>query len=159
MPVFVTLLIVALAVSAIGFKKYVWFISIGYGFAILAIGVALLVIFRGSIDAGLIAACVLFILYGARLGGYLAYRELKSGSYNRKMKTEIKDGKGLSVGAKLAIWISAALLYFCETSPLVSRMQVGAADDVFLTVGLIVMALGLILESAADCGAFGKAIT
>ena len=39
---FLVLFAVALAVSAIGFKKYVWFISIGYGFAVAAIGIALL---------------------------------------------------------------------------------------------------------------------
>lgn len=150
MPVFVTLLIVALAVSAIGFKKYVWFISIGYGFAILAIGVALLVIFRGSIDAGLIAACVLFILYGARLGGYLAYRELKSGSYNRKMKTEIKDGKGMPLIAKIGIWVSAALLYVCETSPVMFRLENGKGTDGFVIAGIIIMVCGLVLETAAD---------
>lgn len=46
-----------------------------------------------------------------RLGGYLAFRELRSTSYNSKMKTEIKSGDDMSVVAKCAIWISAALLY------------------------------------------------
>ena len=150
MPVTLILLLAALAVSSIGFKKYVWFISIGYGLAVAAIGALLLILFRGQLTGGTCAGALLLVLYGVRLGGYLAVREWKSSSYNRKMKEEIKDGKGMSVGAKCAIWISAALLYFCETSPLVFRMQAGAADDVFLTVGLIVMALGLILESTAD---------
>ena len=89
---FLYVLITALVVSAIGFKKYVWFISIGYGFSIAAIGVLLLCLYGGAADAGLIIACVLFILYGCRLGGYLTYRELKSSAYNKKMKAEIKDG-------------------------------------------------------------------
>ena len=39
MNTFVIALVVAMAVSAIGFKKYVWFISIGYGFAVCALGI------------------------------------------------------------------------------------------------------------------------
>ena len=91
---FLILFAVALIVSSIGFKKYVWFISIGYGFSVAAIGLVLLFLYGRSADAGLIIACVLFILYGLRLGGYLTYRETKKTSYNKKMKKEIKDGKG-----------------------------------------------------------------
>ena len=140
----------ALIVSAIGFKKYIWFISIGYGFAVFAIGAVLIGMFHGNMDAGLLAACLLFMVYGARLGGYLAYRELKSTSYNKKMKTEIKDGKGMSIGAKCAIWISAAILYVCETSPVIFRLVNGKGTDGFVIAGLIIMVLGLVLESAAD---------
>ena len=120
---FLAIFAIALLVSAIGFKKYVWFISIGYGFSVAAIGALLLCLYGGEADAGLIAACVLFILYGCRLGGYLTYRELKKSSYNNKMKTEIKDGKGMPFIAKCGIWISAALLYACETSPVLFRLQ------------------------------------
>ena len=38
---FFILLGVALAVSSMGFKNYVWFISLGYGFSIAAEGVAM----------------------------------------------------------------------------------------------------------------------
>ena len=75
MNTFVIALVVAMAVSAIGFKKYVWFISIGYGFAVCALGITYFVLFHSTMDAGTIAACALFIIYGLRLGGYLAYRE------------------------------------------------------------------------------------
>ena len=34
-----------LLVSSIGFKKYVWFISIGYGFSITATGITLLLLY------------------------------------------------------------------------------------------------------------------
>jgi hypothetical protein len=43
MHIFWMTAVVALAFSAVGFKKYVWFISIGYGFSVAAIGVALLI--------------------------------------------------------------------------------------------------------------------
>ena len=69
--------LIALVVSAIGFKKYVWFISIGYGFAVAAIGIFLPIYF-GAEDGMLpIVASILLILYGCRLGGYLTFREIK----------------------------------------------------------------------------------
>lgn len=94
----------ALLISSIGFKKYVWFISLGYGFSIAGIGILLLALYGGRLTVGTAICCVLFVLYGFRLGGYLLYREVKSSAYNSKMKTEIKDGKSMTFGVKCAIW-------------------------------------------------------
>ena len=82
----------AMLVSSIGFKNYVWFISLGYGFSIAAAGLLMLILFGKTLTAGTILCCVIFFLYGCRLGGYLAYRELKSSSYKKNMVGEIKDG-------------------------------------------------------------------
>lgn len=142
--------LVALIFSSIGFKKYVWFISIGYGFSVAAIGAALLAAGGAGIDAGVMCACILLIVYGCRLGGYLTVREWKSSSYNSKMKTEIKSGEGMSMAAKCGIWVTAALLYVCETSPVLFRVTGGKASDAFLIAGMIISIIGLIVESAAD---------
>ncbi len=150
MLLFLVMFVIALVASSIGFKKYVWFISIGYGLAVAAIGVALLIAGRGQLSAGMVCACVLFIVYGLRLGGYLAFRELRSSSYNSKMKTEIKSGDGMSMVAKCGIWISAALLYVCETSPVIFRLTNGSGTDALLVIGMIMSVAGLIVESAAD---------
>lgn len=142
--------LIALAISSIGFKKYVWFISIGYGFSVTGIGIGLLIAEHENLTIGTILFCALFILYGCRLGGYLAYREIRSGTYNSKMKTEIKDGKGMSLFAKSMIWISAALLYACETSPVTFRLVNEKGTDVVLIVGLVISFLGVSLETIAD---------
>lgn len=147
---FLIALAVALAASAIGFKKYVWFISIGYGFAVAAIGIALLIMFHGQLSAGLLVACILLIIYGCRLGGYLAYRELRISSYNKKMVGEIKDGKDVPIGVQTAIWISAALLYACQTAPVLFRLENGGRTDGFVIAGLVLAVLGVALEVAAD---------
>ena len=69
--------IIALVFSAIGFKKYVWFISIGYGLSVAAIGIFLPLYF-GAEDGMLpVIASILLILYGCRLSGYLIFREVK----------------------------------------------------------------------------------
>ena len=147
---FLWMLVVALAFSAMGFKKYIWFISIGYGASIAAIGAALLIVFHNTLTVGTALACVLFIIYGCRLGGYLAYREFGIKSYNEKMKTEIKDGKGMPFVAKCGIWVSSALLYALETCPVLFRLENGAGSDSLLWIGICISICGLILESAAD---------
>ena len=82
---------VCILVSSIGFKNYVWFISLGYGFSIAAEGLVMFFLYGQSLSLGTILLAALFVIYGCRLGGYLAYREFKMTSYNKNMKGEIKD--------------------------------------------------------------------
>lgn len=150
MLLFWILLAVALVFSAIGFKKYVWFISIGYGLSIAAIGIALLIAGRDHLDPGIIFACALFIAYGCRLSGYLAFRELRGSAYNEKMKTEIKSGADMSFVAKCGIWISASLLYAAQASPVAFRIAGGLGTDTLFVVGMVISVVGLIVETASD---------
>lgn len=147
---FLVLLAVALVASACGFKRYVWFISIGYGVAVAAIGVALLAMFGARSGVAEVLQALLLVAYGCRLAGYLAYRELRSRSYNQKMKGEVKGNDSVTLGARLAIWGAAALLYACQTSPVLFRMAAHARTDVLLVVGLAVSAFGLAFEATAD---------
>ena len=142
-------MITALLFSSIGFKKYVWFISIGYGFSIAGIGLALILFSNAGADSGTLAACILFMIYGIRLGSYLTVRE-RNNSYNNKMKNEIKADTGVRMFRRFGIWVSASLLYVCETCPVAFRINNGSQDDIFLTVGLIISAVGLITEYSAD---------
>ena len=67
---FLIIFLVALAVSAVGFHRYIWFISIGYGFSIAAIGTALLIMFgvRHELTAVTAIMAALLVVYGLRLG-------------------------------------------------------------------------------------------
>ena len=159
---FLILILIALVVSSIGFYKYVYFISLGYGFSVAAMGVALFIMYMEVVDGGTIAMCILFLIYGCRLGGYLLIREIKSASYRSTMKKEIKDGTSMKMVAKVSIWVSCALLYAFQVSPLLFRLMdaqsvldnnteaVIGNTDVVAVVGAAIMALGIILESAAD---------
>ena len=140
----------AMVISSIGFYKYVWFISLGYGFSIAGIGLLMLFLFRESLSIGTILACILFFVYGCRLGGFLLVRELKSTSYNSKMKTEIKDGSTMGFGVKCAIWITCAALYGLQVLPVFYRLVNGSGTDGWCLGGCAVMALGIIFESASD---------
>jgi steroid 5-alpha reductase family enzyme len=141
---------ICMLVSAIGFKNYVWFISLGYGFSIAAQGVAMLIMYGQSLTLGTIITCVLFILYGLRLGGYLAIREFGGSAYKKNMKGEIKDGKTVPFGVKIAIWTSCAVLYVTQVSGVFYRLLNAAQDNVMVFVGAGVMLLGVSLETAAD---------
>ena len=141
---------ICMLVSAIGFKNYVWFISLGYGFSIAAEGLAMLILYSKSLTLGTILCCVLFILYGLRLGGYLAIRELGSSSYKKNMKGEIKEGSTVPFGVKIAIWVTCALLYVTQISGVFYRMHNAVQDNALVFVGAAIMLLGVSLETAAD---------
>ena len=147
---FLILFAVCMVVSAIGFKNYVWFISLGYGFSIAAEGLVMLFLYGQNLTLGTVLCCALFIIYGCRLGGYLAFREFKSTSYAKNMKGEIKDGKTVPFGVKVAIWVTCAILYVTQIGGVFYRLHNNAGSDVWTYVGAAIMVFGIVLESAAD---------
>ena len=66
------------------------------------------------------------------------------------MKGEIKDGKTVPFGVKVAIWITCALLYVTQVSGVMYRLQNVGRDNAFVFVGAGIMVLGLTLETLAD---------
>ena len=140
----------AMIISSIGFKNYVWFISLGYGFSIAGEGLLMLLLYGKGLTLGTVICSLLFVVYGCRLGGYLAFREIKSSSYNKNMKGEIKDGKTIPMGVKIAIWVTCAVLYVLQVLPVFYRLHNGSGSNVWTYVGAAVMAFGIIFESAAD---------
>lgn len=140
----------AMLISSIGFKNYVWFISLGYGFSIAGEGLLMLLLYGKNLTLGTIICCILFIIYGCRLGGYLAYRELKSSSYKKNMTGEIKDGKTIPMGVKIAIWVTCAALYVTQVSGVFYRLHNASGSNVWTYIGAFIMVCGIVLESAAD---------
>ena len=144
------LLGMALLVSAVGFYKFIYFISIGYGFSVAIMGVAMLVLFYERLSLITILMCILFIIYGCRLGGYLLLREVKNASYREHMKKEVTDGKSMPFFVKVCIWISCALLYVLEVSPVLFRMNNGGYVDTVTIIGAVIMSCGILLEAMSD---------
>ena len=147
---YLILFIIAMLISSIGFKKFVWFISLGYGFSIAGLGVALIIMFAKELAPLTLIMAIMFIIYGCRLGIYLMIREMRSASYQSTMKNEVKDGSNMNFFLKIVVWASCALLYCCEVSPVFFRLENGAETDVAAIIGAVIMALGIVLESAAD---------
>ena len=68
----------ALLISASGFYRTVYFVSIGYAFSIAAMAVTTLLVFRQDLDWFDLLQNVCLAVYGLRLGIYLLRREAKS---------------------------------------------------------------------------------
>ncbi len=146
MNLFLVLFALALLCSALGFLKFVYFISLGYGLSVAAMGVAMLI--RGQGHA--IAPCVLLVLYGLRLFGYLFLREWKNANYRKLLAREIRDGKGMDPALKIACWAACALLYVLMVSPVAFRVLSLPDADVYRIAGVFVMCAGMVLEALAD---------
>jgi steroid 5-alpha reductase family enzyme len=143
-----------LAVSAIGFKKYVYFISIGYGYSIAAMAIVSCVL--GAPSAGIISWIegILIAAYGLRLGTFLVIRETKS-SYQASQAADGDRPDRISLGLRLVIWPSVAVLYVMMYMPLLARFASEAAGKIdgapwLSAAGAAVTALGLAIEAVAD---------
>lgn len=149
------LLGVCAVLCAVGFYKFVYFLSIGYGFAIAGGSVAVLamVASKGYTQGVMwlaVLQMVLFVAYGARLSGFLLYREIKSAAYKKTMKEEIGAEKKMPVFVLATIWIFVSVLYAIQLSPMLYRYTNGCKDFVVPVVGMAISVVGLILESLAD---------
>ena len=147
-----TLFAVALLACSMGFKRFVWFMSIGYGLAVAAIALACLVagapIAGTALTPGLVAALVVCLAYGARLGVFLWRREMGNASYRKVLAGKV--GKEPPVFVKALAWLFMGALYVCETAGLHLRLANGTPDDAALWVGVVVMAVGAVIEAVAD---------
>lgn len=146
----IILLAVALLVSSIGFKKYVYFFSVGYGFAITALAITLMIMFKGNLNIGTILMGILLIVYGIRLGGYLAYREIKSVNYKKLLNKEVKTNDQVPLFVRSMIWIACGLLYVLMMYPYYLRLLHNVSFNIGGIIGFIMMICGVLLEWIAD---------
>ena len=148
------LAIVCAVLSAVGFYKFVYFLSIGYGFAVAGGGIAIFVMaLVNPTDAPiwiLLIQAALFVAYGIRLSGFLLVRELKTASYKKTFQEVSGEGKKMPFFVLFTIWVSVTVLYVAQVSPMLFRYDNGASDLVLPLVGIVISILGLILESVAD---------
>lgn len=144
------LLIVCAVLCAIGFYKFVWFLSIGYGFAIAGAGITMMILYHSTIPVAVLIQCLLFVVYGIRLGGFLLVRELKSASYRKTVYKETGAEKKIPVFVAAFIWITVAVLYVAEVCPVFYRLVNGKDADVMTYVGIVIMVLAIVIESTAD---------
>lgn len=147
------LLAVALAVSSIGWKYFIYFFSTGYGFSIAALAITIAIMFSGALTAPTILLCLTMFLFGCRLGGYLLYRQKKATAYKKILYSpELQKKKPLK--AILFVWIFCAILYAAQVSPIAFRLANQTkgipVSDIWAWTGAIIMLAGVALEAAAD---------
>lgn len=143
---------------SVGFYKFVYFLSIGYGFAILGGGVAVYVIYLMNPTSAplwvITLEMILFVIYGSRLSLFLLYREKKNASYKKtevcKETLDKKNEKKMPFFVLLVIWVFVAALYTMQLSPMLFRVVNGTKDTLVPLIGMAVSIMGIVLESVAD---------
>lgn len=152
--VFPTLFWILVAVSAllcgIGFYRFVWFMSVGYGLAVAGCGAAMLIaaLAGGSFSIPYLLLCILFVVYGCRLGLFLLIREIKNAAYRKTLDAQTKP---VPMFVKVVMWLLMALLYPIQVSPVLYRLTNGcAAADALSWIGAAIMLVGVVMESVAD---------
>ena len=152
------LLAVCAVLCAVGFYKFVYFLSIGYGFAVAGGGLAIFIMYLVNPSATpiwlVLIQMILFIAYGVRLSGFLLVRELKNISFK---KTDVakdtlakNNEKKMPVFVLATIWVSVSVLYVAQVSPMLFRYTNASADVIVPIIGVVISVAGLILESIAD---------
>ncbi len=144
---------VSLVVCLCGVRKYVYFMSIGYGFSVAAIGVAMAVLcLCGQLSASPAhyIQFALMLIYGLRLSGFLLIREIKNAAYRKTLAEATGDESKLPFFVKVAMWLVMGVLYTAQTSPVFFRLYNGGAVTACMWVGIVISVLGIALEAAAD---------
>lgn len=144
------ILVVCLAASAVGFKKYVYFLSLGYGFSIAAGAVTIAALRFSQLNAVTVIQLLLFVAYGLRLSGFLLVREVKSAGYRKTLGEATKTEKPIPMFVMVSIWICVAILYTAQVSPVLYRLTNGSQDLLCPVIGILIQVCGLYLESLAD---------
>ncbi len=150
-PLTWVLLIVSAVLCSVGFYRFVWFMSVGYGLAVAGIGAAIFFIGagRGDLSAVMAILCALTVAYGFRLGGFLFIREMKSAAYRKTLNAQME--KPVPFPVKLVMWLFMAVLYVVQTSAIWYREST-APDGPTLTawIGTVIMCCGIAIEALAD---------
>lgn len=144
----------SLLVCLCGFKKYVYFMSIGYGFSVAIIGAAMAVMslvgVYPSVGIAHYIQFALFIIYGFRLSGFLLIREIKNAAYRKTLAEATGDESKMPVFVKVVMWLTMGVLYTAQTSGVAFRLFNEAEGTVLQWVGIAISAFGIALETVAD---------
>lgn len=146
--------VLSLLVCLCGFKKYVYFMSIGYGFSVAVIGAAMSVMSLIGIYPAVGLAhylqFALFVIYGFRLSGFLLIRELKNAAYRKTLAEATGDESKMPIFVKVVMWLTMGVLYTAQTSGVAFRLFNGAESTICQWIGIAISLFGIILEAIAD---------
>ena len=154
-PVFFWIVLIAGAVGcSLGFIRFIWFMSVGYGMAMSLIGLTMGILgYTQGASVPYLLLCLVIFIYGLRLGLFLLIRELKNAGYKKTLDAASGKAAGkMPVPVLISMWLMNTALYYMESCGLTYRLAAGKAGSIdgFLIVGLIIAAAGVIIESVAD---------
>lgn len=143
----------SLAVCLCGFKKFVYFMSIGYGFSVAVIGAAMAVMSLMGIFPASLAHYIqfaLFVIYGFRLSGFLLIREIKNAAYRKTLEEATGSESRIPFFVRIVMWLTMGVLYVAQTSAVAFRLFNGCQTTAVQWVGIAISAFGIALEAVAD---------
>lgn len=146
------LLLVSALMCCMGFKKLVWFMSVGYGLSVAGIGLTLgiLAALRGCTSVPYYLWCLLLLVYGFRLGGFLFLRELKNDAYRKTLAQQTGSGK-TPLPVLACMWVFCFCIYYAQTACAIYRLaNTNGACDALAVAGLVLSTCGTLLEALAD---------
>jgi len=146
----IAIIVIPLVVTLMGFYKFLYFITIGYGLSISFVGLSLIIIYYDIINYITLTLGILFIVYGIRLSGYLIYRTLTFKNYNELVKTDVKRVSTYPIYLNIIIWIFCALLYTSLSTPLYYYFSNHGTTNLFSLFSTLFAIFGFILEILAD---------
>ena len=100
-----------------------------------------------------IIQALLFVVYGARLSGFLLVRELKDIAFKKSdvcKETLGKPEKKMPIFVLATIWVFVSILYTMQVSPMFFRYANGSTEWIAPVIGFVVSIGGLVLEAVAD---------
>ena len=146
---FALLLGLALIISAIGFYRFIYFISVGYGFSITGMAIFVLIYGWKNVSLPILLQASLLIIYGLRLGIFLLQREFKQ-TYRKEMDATQRETAPISIAGKIGVWISVSVLYVLMISPLAFHTYAVVKNELFSYIGVAIMLIGIGIEGLAD---------
>lgn len=137
---------------SMGFKHFIWFISIGYGFAVSCGSIAILILaaINGRLNVVLLLQCAVMLVYGLRLGLFLYLRETKNAAYKKTLDSQTGNDKKMPIFVSIFMWIYSAFLYDAELSPIFFRNYHNDYDSIMPWIGVVISAIGVCMEAFAD---------
>jgi steroid 5-alpha reductase family enzyme len=144
---------IALIISAIGFVRVVYFVSIGYAFSIVVMACATLYAFREDLSMLSTIQAIGLIVWGVRLGVYIVQREARP-AYSRELKS-VRERGAVPLWNQFLIWIGISLLYVCMFLPgwitlSMHSHSVNSGILIIQGVGVTMLVAGVIIEALAD---------
>jgi steroid 5-alpha reductase family enzyme len=143
--------ILTLLGTSVGFDTFLYFITVGYGTGI-GIPVAVSLFFNTkSLDLATALHATLVVIWSFRMVTFLIWREYINWPALHKKLSQVNKQQSPDTMVKILCWMFYSLAYFCVASPCWFSIQsTQQSRGAISWIGILLQISGLVLESVAD---------
>jgi len=144
-------LALCLSLSALGFRRVEYFVSLGYAASIAAQAIVMPLLYRDTLRGWALVQSALLLAYGLRLGTFLIVRD-RTASFEKEQAENTERGAKVRGPIKAAIWGGVSILYVLMFLPALLTMSAQASGKALPSIpaGVALMVAGLGFEACAD---------